>query len=480
MPRNGSVSRRRRIPLALLAISLALAVGAVAAPMSSARGLKLGFGDAGTFQSPDPSVRSTWFNRAAAEGAKVVRISVFWRAVAQSKPAHPANPADPAYDFSAVDASVRAAHARHLDVMFTVEDAPDWAEGKNRPPGDAVPPGAWKPNPNAFGRFAQALGKRYSGHYDGLPRVSQYEVWNEPNITKFLAPQWQGKHATSPDLYRNLLNAFYKGVKKSQHGAKVIAGAMSPFGDARTDPLDPSRPRLRPLVFLRKLLCLKNNLKPSKCPTKPHFDILSQHPLNFNKPPRYRPYNPNDVQVATFGKVKRTLRAAERAKHVRPGGHRPLWATEYIWYTNPPNPTGVSPMTQARWIEFGFYLLWKEGASVVLNYPLRDEPRDPTQPPGRWGTSGTFYYNGSRKPSFQSFRFPFVGDRTSKKKVRIWSKAPTSGRLKIQRAHGKGWRTVKRVHVHRGEVVTPTIRLRSKAKLRGEVGGTTSLVWNQR
>ena len=452
------------------------------APLANARGLKLGFGDAVTFQSSSPAVRATWFSRAAAEGAKVVRISVFWRALARTRPNDPTNPADPRYDFSPLDASVRAAHAQHLQVMFTVNDAPDWAEGKNRPPGDAVPPGSWKPSPKALGQFAQALGRRYSGHYGGLPRVRYYEVWNEPNITKFLAPQWQGKKAVSPDFYRRMLNSFYKGMKKAQSGAKVIGGAMSPFGDTRTDPLDPARPRLRPLVFLRKLLCLKRNLKPSNCPTKPHFDILSQHPLNFNKPPRYRPFNSNDVQVATFGKVKKTLRAAERAKHVRPRHprHRPLWATEYIWYTNPPNPTGVSPMTQARWIEFGFYLLWKEGASVVLNYPLRDEPRDPTQPVSRWGTSGTFYYNGTKKPSYQSFRFPFVSDRKSKKKVRVWSKAPDSGRFAIQRAHGKGWRTVDSVRVHRGEVVTRTIKLRGKAKLRGQIGNTTSLVWKQR
>ena len=254
-------------------------------------------------------------------------------------------------------------------------------------PGKPCPPGSWKPSPKALGQFAQALGKRYSGHYGGLPRVRYYEVWNKPNITKYLAPQWVGKKAVSPDFYRRMLNSFYKGVNKAQPGAKVIGGVMSPFGDSRKDPLDPARPRLRPLVFLRKLLCLKRNLKSSKCPTKPHFDIVSQHPLNFNKAPRYRPFNNNDVQVATFGKVKKTLRAAERTKHVRPRHprHRPLWATKYIWYTKPPNPTGVSPMTQARWIEFGFYLLWKGGASVILNYPLRQRAAQPDPTPRPMG-----------------------------------------------------------------------------------------------
>jgi hypothetical protein len=471
--------RRRTMMLGLLAMALAVAV--VRATPAEAHGLSLGFGDGETLQSGDPSVRDTWFNRAVGARAQIVRLSVFWRAVARNgRPANPTNPADPDYDFSGLDAAVKDASARHLRVMFDVFRAPDWAEGKNRPSGDAVPPGAWRPNAHAFEQFAQALGKRYSGHYKGLPRVRYFEVWNEPNITKYLAPQWQGKQATGAKLYRLLLNRFYSGVKKAQPGAKVIGGAVSPFGDSRTDPLVPDRPRTRPLVFLRELFCLHHNGKPAKCPSKPHLDILSQHPLDFSKPPSYHAFNPNDVEVADFHKVKRTLRAAERAHHVRPRGHHQLWATEYSWYTNPPNPTGVSPKKQAKWIEQGFYLLWKQGASAVLNYPLRDVTRDPSQPISRWATSGIFFHDGSAKPSYRSFRFPFVTHRRSKSKVGVWSKAPASGVLRIQKhAHG-GWRTVAHRKVHRGKLFKPTIRLRGHAELRGKIGGATSLSWHQR
>jgi hypothetical protein len=461
-------------------VGIALALSWVGASSASAGGLKLGFSNGATLQSSDPSVRGMWYDRAVAAQAQVVRLNVFWKAVAPDRPAHPTNPGDTAYNFSDLDAAVKDASKRHLQVMLTVYRAPGWAEGKNRPAGDAVPEGAWKPNPKAFGKFAQALGKRYSGHYAGLPRVRYFEVWNEPNITKFLAPQWEGKKAASPEIYRQLLNNFYNGVRKGQPGAKVIGGAMSPFGDSRTHPLDPSRPRLRPLVFLRKLLCLKHNLKPKKCPVKPHFNIISQHPLNFYKPPNYHPFNGNDIQVATFHKVGDTLRAGERAHHVRPGGHHdPLWATEYGWLTNPPNPAGVSPKRQAKWIEQGFHLLWKQGARMVINYPLRDEPRDPSIPIGRWGTSGIFYHSGKKKPSFDSFRFPFVTDRHSKKKVSAWGKAPSSGKLKIQQERHGHWKTRERLHVHRGQVFKRTFKLRGKATLRAKIGGDTSRVWHQ-
>jgi hypothetical protein len=474
---RGVARRWWATPAALVGIALVLsATGATAA---YAHGLKLGFANGATLQDPNPSTRGMWFNRAVDARAQIVRLSVFWKAVARNRPAHPTNPGDPDYNFSDLDAAVKDAKRRHLDVVLGVFRAPDWAEGKNRPSGDAVPPGAWKPNAHAFGQFAQALGKRYSGHYRGLPRVRYFEVWNEPNITKFLAPQWQGKKAVSPGIYRRLLNSFYTGVKKTQPGAKVLGGALSPFGDSRTHPLDPSRPRLRPLVFLRKLLCLKHNLKPTKCPAKPHFNILSQHPLNFNKPPHYHPHNRNDIQVATFGSLRRTLRAGERAHHVRPRHHHQLWATEYSWYTNPPNPTGVSPTTQAKWIEQGFYLLWKEGASVVINFPLRDETRDPTQTISRWATSGIFYHDGQKKPSFNSFRFPFVTDRRSKRKVLAWGKAPVSGKLKIQQRRHGHWKTRTRLKAHKGRIFKRTLRLRGKADLRAKVGNDTSLVWHQ-
>ena len=462
-----------------LGIAAVLACAALMVPSAQARGLKVGFADDSLFRA-SPSQRSFLFSQLGDARAQILRIDVRWRNVVNpaAPPAHPTNPADPDYYWSLTDAVVKAAAAHHVPIMITVLGAPDWAEGKHRPSGDAVPPGAWKPNARKLGQFAQALGKRYSGHYRGLPRVRYFEVWNEPNITKYLAPQLHGKRAVSPTLYRGMLNSFYAGVKRAQPGARVIGGSMSPFGDPRKHPLDPARPRLRPLVFLRKLLCLKSTLEPRRCGTKPHFDILSQHPLNFNQPPSYHPYSSNDVQVATFRSVRRTLRAGERARNIRPGGHHQLWATEFEWYTNPPNPTGVSLSKQAKWVEQGLYMLWKQGASAVVNYPFRDDPR--SQPISRWATSGALFLNGNRKPSFQSFRFPFVTHRKSNEKVGVWSVAPASGVLEIQRARGKHWRTVKRVRVHRGRVATSAIRLRSKAKLRGRIGKNTSRIWKQR
>jgi hypothetical protein len=471
---RGPRSARGGGPVAVAAILAVTATAVAMLPLAAdARGLKTGFFDNSLFTSSDAATRAAWLDRAVSDRASLVRINVAWRSVAGSQPVSPTNPADPAYDFSWLDAAIKDARARGLDVMLTVYDAPDWATGSNRP--DGVRAGAWKPDPSAFGQFAQALARRYSGTFLGLPRVRYFEAWNEPNVSLYLAPQWSGKRRVAPERYRQLLNAFYSGIKTAQPGATVIGGAVSPFGDPRNHVLQPGNPRIRPLVFLRDLLCLNRKLKGTKCGAKPHLDVLSQHPINVINPPNYSAISPDDVQIADFHNVRRVLRAAERTHHVRPGGRHGLWATEFWWLTKPPEKSGVPVKKEARWVEESMYLLWKQGASAVVNFNIRD-PKATSPGPA----SGVFFYDGRKKPSYTSFQFPFVTHRRAKSRVSVWGKAPQSGTLKVQKRAKKGWRTLRKMPVHEGRIFTPTIRLRGKAKLRGKIGETQSLVWRQR
>ena len=457
--------------LAAAAFAVSLAAGA---PPAEARGLTTGFSEDNMFLSPDASTRAYWFGRAAADKAQIARVNIYWRkAVGSSPPANPTNPADPDYDFSRLDGAVRDATARHMQVLITVFGAPTWAEGKNRP--SSAPLGTWKPDPHALGQFAQALAKRYSGSFQGLPRVSLFEVWNEPNLSVNLTPQWVGKKPTSPDLYRSLLNAFYRGVKSVAPADTVIGGATAPFGDPRSHPRDPKLPRMRPLAFLRQMFCLNRKLKPGGCQAKTHLDVLSHHPINFTNPPTYRAINHDDIELADFHKLVPLIHAAERTGHVRPRGHHPLWATELSWYTKPPSSFGIPPAKQARWLEQGLYLLWKQGASVAVNFLLRDEPHTGLFSP----STGVFFYNGQKKPSYTSFRFPFVTHRISNQRVGAWGKAPESGQLEIQRHAASGWVTIKRMPVSLGQVFTAPLDLSAATDLRAKIGSDTSLSWHQ-
>src|SRR6516162_4146060 len=104
-------------------------------------------------------------------------------------------------------------------------------------PADTTP-GTCRPDTNALSDYGLALGTRYSGHFPDpaapgrtLPQVAAFQVWNEPNLPDYLAPQWAGNATVAPALYRQMLNAFYAGLKSVDPSALVLTAGTAPFGD---------------------------------------------------------------------------------------------------------------------------------------------------------------------------------------------------------------------------------------------------------
>jgi len=421
--------------------------------------------------SSNAALRDLWLDNTAETGAELVRFDVKWRNVAGSQPpANPGDPSDPAYDFSNLDAAVRGAQQRGLKVLFTVFRAPDWAEGAGRPAG--LPAGSWKPDPNQFSQFGSALAKRYSGSFSPgsgappLPRVRYFEAWNEPNLTNFFAPQRVGDQVVSPDAYRTLLNSFYDAVHAVDPGKVVISGGTGAYGDP------PGGTRIRPVAFLRQLFCLegRKQLEPQPCP-ETRMDVFGHHPFGHPYPPTRSTINPDDAGIPDIGRLKRVLRAADKAGVVSPGGKRPIWATEFWWITRPPpGPNAVANESQqARYIEQALYLFWKQGVDVAIQYLIRDAPgSDPFK-------TGFFFSDGKPKLSSRAFRFPFVTHRLSRKRVLAWGMSPKAGKVKVQAKKGGKWRTVKRTRVGSNDVFTA--RVRGSKQMRARIGAEKSLVW---
>jgi hypothetical protein len=310
----------------------------------------------------------------------------------------------------------------------------------------------------------------------GLPKVRFYQAWNEPNISEHLTPQYEGQAEAAAPHYRLMLNAFYDAVKAVSSDNVVITAGTAPYGDP------PGRKRTRPLTFWRTVLCLARDgqgFSATQCPTKASFDVLAHHPINTTDAPEVPAVDPDDATIADFGEVADTLRAAERAGTTGTGGTHPLWATEIWWDSQPPDPSGVPLQRHARWIEQSLYLLSKQGASAVFYLAVQDVP---SQNPiaNRAESAGLFKADGSPKPAFTAFRFPFVTDRKSKRKLIAWGKAPVAGKLKIQRRAGKGWRKVKSVQVAAGATFKTRIKGKKKQSFRASVAGEKSLVWTQR
>ena len=390
-------------------------------------------------------------------------------------PVDPADPADPAYDFTLLDAAVRDAAGRGLEVVLVVASAPDYAEGPGRDP--AAPPGTWKPDPGAIAAFATALARRYSGGYAGLPRVTDYQLWNEPNLPVYLTPQYENGALAAPAHYRLMLNAFHDAIKLVEPSTRVITAGTAPFGDPRG-----LGPRTSPLLFWRNLLCLsdRRKLKPTACPVRARFDVLAHHPINSLGAPTTEVLGADDAATMEFDQVVRTLRAAERHGTVDAAARHPVWATELWWDTDPPDSIeGVALALHARWTQQALYLLWRQGAKVVLSFQVRDEPFDPGNP-FTDSSTGLYFADGVPKPARTAFRFPLVGDRLDRGAVRIWGRAPTAGKLRIERRARGRWRLIEATLVSAGEVFQTKTAMRGRERLRGRVGGEHSLVWVQR
>jgi hypothetical protein len=459
--------------VALVAIAGLLATAALAPPRAdAARPLETALFD-DRFLDAD---RERVFDRAERAGAGLVRLPVRWRHIAPRKPASPCNSSDGAYQFGRLDAAVRAARRRGLDVLLTLTQAPDWAEGPGRPKRGRIAPGAWKPNVSAYRGFACAVANRYSGGLLGLPRVRFFESFNEPNLSSHLAPQWQKGKFRAGKIYRRLVNALYEEVKRVHRTNRVVGPSLGPFGKAPRGP-QKKRPgtNTKPVFFLRKLWCLNAKLRSTGCPKgrQVKLDVVSHHAINPAGGPAQKAADPLNATTGDMGKIRRHARAAERAGNfASPGRNRPIWVTEFWWQSRPPAQTNSVPLNRhARYVSRVLYTFWKARADLALNFLVED---------GALAT-GLFRASGGKaKPALKAFRFPFVGDRKSRKRVVAWGKSPRGGTVQIQRKGPKRWRTIARASVSAGDVFRRRVQLRGKHRLRATVGGEASRAWQVR
>lgn len=472
----------RHLVLATLISLVALLAGPGEA--RAERPLDVGFADS-LYGTEDGG---RWMDLTKQVNADVIRVNMYWSLVAPAKPANPRDPSDPAYSWKTFDDQIKRAAERGLEVDLTVTAAPRWAEGPKRPPfSDKAPPGSWRPDPGHFGDFAHAVAKRYSGTYDPgpdgggtLPRIEYFEVWNEPNLHTYITPQFRGRKNVSAGIYSRLLNAAYDEIKAVDPTMKVVTGGTAPYGDKPSSKAQ----KTGPLRFYRELLCLSPKLRRARCPNgeRAKFDIVAHHPINREDPPTAHADRADDVEIADFNELAKTVRRAEKLNTTGTGGRHPLWANEVWWQTDPPDKgEGVSYKTHARWTQQALYLLWKQGASNVTFLQFRDAKYKPGEYTLDSYQTGVYTYGGKRKPTAAAVAFPFVTDRRGKGNLRAWGIAPKSGKLTIEaRPKGKGFRKVTTVRVREDEVFTKRLRLAGKAELRARVGGRTSLIWSER
>jgi hypothetical protein len=454
-------------------------------------GLLRGVSDGTLLLSEDAQVRALAVGRIAATGARIIRIPVDWRDRVEPDP--PAgfdarNPASPAYRFAILDAAVISAVSAGETPLLVVSHAPAFAEAPHR--WDYAYPGSWAPSPAALQAFAAALARRYDGSFadplhEGrvLPRVRLFQAWNEPNLPRYLEPQWAVANghwsAFSPLLYRQMLNSFYAGIKSVQPTGVVVAAGIAPNGDPA------GVGRMAPTVFLGAMLCLRDA---GRCPDPAHFDVLAFHPLSIGNPD-VSAASSEDVSIADAAKVTSLLRRAQRLRTVRPAGAKPVWVTELNWESAPQSPTGVPANRQAPWISRALHRLWVAGVSLV-DWQFLIDPYPalglggPTggsvsvsRPAGLFSAGVDGNTASARpKPFLRGFTLPFDPLRVNTRRVRLWALLMRPRALvRAQRlTRARGWRTFARLRGDSHGVLNQEVPLAGPAALRLISGSLSS------
>lgn len=459
---SDQVFRAGNAKLGVLVALVATVVATVLPPTGHARSMQLGYFDP-AFNTPVADIRMA---EAARDGARIARIVLSWAQNAPARPADGSNPSDPAYQWASADAAVRSAVAHGLRPLLSIEFAPPWAEGPHRP-ADADH-GSWKPDPRFLGQFGAAAAKHFSGRVAGVPRVRLWQVWNEPNLSAHLGPQYENGNIFAASHYRRMLNAFYAGVKSVDRGGTVLTAGTAPYGDA------PGGSRTRPVAFWRALLCLGGKtLRRLPCSDPAHFDAWAHHPYGVSGP-RQHAINADDVAIPDLGRIARVVRVAVRKKRALPSRAKRAWVTEFSWDSSPPDPNGVPVATHARWLEGALYEFWREGVTTALWFQVRDQAPEPSY--GATYQSGTRQSDGAAKPAERAYRFPFATGRPGPR-TQVWGLAPRAGRLRVQTRTGGAWRTVARPRASSGRVFTARVKTRRGPLLRAKLGSATSLTW---
>ena len=206
-------SRRFAALLALLVVVFGVAGGAYLLTRSSSTSssLTLGLQDDALLTSAEPLAVPT----VKALAPKLIRFNIVWSDIAPRKPAAPANPADPAYVWTSADKIVALAATLHASLLFTIVDAPKWANGGESPA--HVPT-----DPADFGTFCGAVAQRY-------PTVGRFTIWNEPNRGQFLQPQGVAG-AEAPSALAGLAKACIPEIRAKSSDALVAIGPIASRG----------------------------------------------------------------------------------------------------------------------------------------------------------------------------------------------------------------------------------------------------------
>ncbi len=453
---------RRAITLAVLVSGLTLLPASQSA-LASTQQLSMFEDDVQLKLNPEATLDTF-----RALGVGIVRVYVPWQSIAPNpgSAVHPGgdlgNPASyPASNWATYDRIVQAAAQRGIAVDLTLSaPAPRWALGQGAP-ADA-PLGVWKPSASEFGRFVHAVASRYSGRYAGLPRVSTWAIWNEPNFGKDIGPQAINRSTVlySPMVYRGLVDAAWNSFQATGHGHDtILIGSLAARGAngrpraGAPEGLPGNFATTKPLQFIRSLYCVDSRLRPVRgsvasltgCPNNAagtrafrsahpglfRASAFADHPYPINQNPTRA--SSRDPDYAEFSELPRLESTLDKVQRVYGSNKRfPIYVTEYGYVTNPPNRSNhyASPATAAFYDNWAEYLSWRQPRIATTMQYLLIDPNPSVNVPEFGGfASGLEFFGANPKPiggglsMLDSYRLPMYLPATSGRRGRqleVW------------------------------------------------------------
>jgi hypothetical protein len=249
--------------------------------------------------------------------------------------------------------------------------SPEWISGNPAtPPIDtAARRQAWvgflKAAVARYGNGGVYWANRYHRDYGANARplpVQSWQIWNEPNLTKFFAP------TPSPTKYARLVQISHDAIKSQSPQANVVLAGLP--GDAWD--------------FLDSFYSVSG--------IKADFDTVALHPYG------------SDVSTMAL-----RIRRSRDVMRNHLDQSTPLWITEFAWGSAPPDRFGINqgPAGQAKMLRASFDRILEHRPSWNVQrlfwYHWRD-PRDQVATCSFCASAGLLHYDYTAKPALAAFR----------------------------------------------------------------------------
>jgi hypothetical protein len=377
--------------------------GACAAPAAAATGQFTTVEDPAYLLGTE-AVRQQTLSELQSLGVQAVRVTLYWEDVAPSPDAtrRPAfSQTDPgAYTWGAYGALAHDVHARGMRLLIDVTGpVPRWATKGAR---DHLT----DPSAIDYEAFMTAVGREFGSE------AYAFSIWNEPNLVKFLAPQFApGGVVVSAALYRGLFFAGYDGLRAAGVHAPVLAGETAPVGNPIT---------VAPLRFLRGVLCLNGRYQPTRrCARLPAAGWATHPYIRATFPTTLKGFEADDVPFGGIGRLVSALDRAARAGMV--ASRLPVYLTEFGVESYPNTISGVPLNLQSDYRSVAEYLAYSNRRVASFSqYLLTDTPPGSSLIDPFEFQTGLYLYAGHKpKPAYASFRLPLVARRQGSR-VSLW------------------------------------------------------------